>query len=257
MNIIKTVITAELPKPEMASSGLTRSKTSSSPRQVIATTSIGIHSRAKAVTAKTMMPMRRAISRLMRIPWSGARAGGSLPMRPLVLGTGRTLLAGPGVYPVPVEREGSRRAWRIVDAWSNRLFSCPLRARLASGLQHSGAAGGSGRGGSVDHRADALRVSQGHLGVADLQDEPRVMVHLESPSGQLLRTFDHPFPGGWEVGEERRYEIVVFQSALGPVLEAGDYGLAVGLYDLSGHRWPVATKGDREAATVRSIARPR
>jgi len=87
------------------------------------------------------------------------------------------------------------------------------------------------------------------------------MIHLLDRSGEILRTFDHPFPGGWQVGEERRYEVEIFQSALGPGLEPGEYGLSAGLYDAAGHRWPVeaagtTSAGDLRVATVAAVEPP-
>ncbi|MDH3744826.1 MAG: hypothetical protein OES47_06975 [Acidobacteriota bacterium] len=75
----------------------------------------------------------------------------------------------------------------------------------------------------------------------------RVFVHLMNSEGEVLRTFDHDFFGEWQVGQERTYDVELFQSALGPALENGVYELTAGLYDESGNRWPLETAGERIA----------
>ena len=77
----------------------------------------------------------------------------------------------------------------------------------------------------------------------DLEGELRVSLHLIA-GGELLRTFDHAFPGDWVPGEERAYEVAVFQSALAPPLAVGEYVLRAGLYDTAGHHWPVDGEGE-------------
>ena len=72
---------------------------------------------------------------------------------------------------------------------------------------------------------------------------PRVFVHLYDEPGNVLRTFDHPFPGDWVPGRRVRRELKLHQSALGPPLRAGRYSLSVGLYDAEGRRWPLAAAG--------------
>ena len=61
---------------------------------------------------------------------------------------------------------------------------------------------------------------------------PTVFLHLQDASGRVVRTFDHR-PPRWMPGEDLRYRVKLFQSALGPALEAGDYQLVAGLYDPS------------------------
>ena len=61
-NIIMTVTTAGLLKPEVASSGVINPKRSSSPEQTIAITAMFIHSRTKARMVKTMMASRIRMS---------------------------------------------------------------------------------------------------------------------------------------------------------------------------------------------------
>jgi len=69
----------------------------------------------------------------------------------------------------------------------------------------------------------------------------RVFVHLLDGDGEVARTFDHPFPGDWLPGEPVRYDIDLYQSALGDPLDAGSYDLIAGLYDEAGQRWPLDT----------------
>ncbi len=67
-----------------------------------------------------------------------------------------------------------------------------------------------------------------------------VFVHLLSGPGEVARTFDHPLPASWRVGQEIDDEVELYQSALGPPLAAGSYRLTVGLYDKSGRRWSLS-----------------
>ena len=60
-------MTAGLLKPEIASSGETKSNSSNRPRQQSAMTSIGIHSRTNAVMVKAMIPSSRIVSRSIGI----------------------------------------------------------------------------------------------------------------------------------------------------------------------------------------------
>lgn len=84
----------------------------------------------------------------------------------------------------------------------------------------------------------------------------RVFVHLLDPSGGVVRTFDHPFPGEWIPGKPIRYTLPLGLSALAPPPAPGRYRLVIGLYDAAGKRWEVATAGEeiahreRVAATV-------
>lgn len=81
--------------------------------------------------------------------------------------------------------------------------------------------------------------------LAELTGPLRVFVHLLDDQGRLTRTFDHPMPGGWAVGEEREDVVRLVQSALAPPLPPGEYELSVGLYDAEGHRWPIQVEGER------------
>lgn len=65
-------------------------------------------------------------------------------------------------------------------------------------------------------------------------------VHLKDDAGEVVRTFDHEVRGDWQVGEELRYELTLFQSVLAPGLAPGAYSVELGLYDpASGERWPL------------------
>ena len=70
-----------------------------------------------------------------------------------------------------------------------------------------------------------------------------VFVHLVDAEGTVLRTFDHPMPGGWAAGEVRTDPVPVYHSAIGPALAAGTYDLVVGVVDSEGERWPLHTDG--------------
>ena len=73
---------------------------------------------------------------------------------------------------------------------------------------------------------------------------PVVFVHLLGASPGVERTFDHPFPAAWRVGETTTYPIQLWQTALGPPLAPGSYRLSLGIYDpASGRRWPLAVDG--------------
>jgi len=75
-----------------------------------------------------------------------------------------------------------------------------------------------------------------------VQGELRVFVHLLDADGELVRTFDHRFPRGWEVGRPTSYPLELYQSALGEPLPAGGYRLTVGLHDAH-RRWTLETTG--------------
>ncbi len=82
-------------------------------------------------------------------------------------------------------------------------------------------------------------------------------VHLKNEAGEVVRTFDHEVRGDWQLGEELRYELTLFQSILAPGLAPGAYRVELGLYDpASGDRWPLQIEGhgveplDRQAYQV-------
>ncbi|HTQ81497.1 MAG TPA: hypothetical protein VMM92_15975 [Thermoanaerobaculia bacterium] len=73
---------------------------------------------------------------------------------------------------------------------------------------------------------------------------PTVFVHLRDRRGNLVRTFDHPFPHSFEEGSPASYDVRIFQSALAPPLPAGSYQLTLGLYgNKTGKRWALDVSG--------------
>jgi hypothetical protein len=104
--------------------------------------------------------------------------------------------------------------------------------------------------------AVALRLSWRLLEPLEPSDErPTVFVHLFDHPRSVARTFDHPFPEPWVVGDEVEYEIALYQSALGPPLPPGEYWVSVGLYSTDGRRWPVEADGDEVNDFERRVAR--
>lgn len=91
--------------------------------------------------------------------------------------------------------------------------------------------------------------------IQDVSGELRVFVHLLDDQGRLTRTFDHPLPGGWSVGEERRDMTRIYQSILAPPLPPGDYALSVGLYDEAGNRWPLEVEGEEVGRSEYRVAK--
>lgn len=91
--------------------------------------------------------------------------------------------------------------------------------------------------------------------LAGRTDTPLVFAHLLSEGGEVLRTFDHPYPDSWEIGRSRSYPLELWQSALNPPLPAGSYRLSLGLYESGGRRWPLDVEGeevdDREYVIAR------
>ena len=89
--------------------------------------------------------------------------------------------------------------------------------------------------------------------------QPLVFVHLLEQPGDVVRTFDHPLPKGWQPGDTIEYELELYQSALGPALPPGDYLLSVGLYDTEGMRWSLIVGGeevDRQEYLIGTITVP-
>lgn len=74
-------------------------------------------------------------------------------------------------------------------------------------------------------------------------ERPIVFVHLLGGDGELLRTFDLPFPGEWTPGERAVVPVRLWQSALAPPLPPGDYELTMGVVDAGGERPPLETAG--------------
>ncbi|MEM7481888.1 MAG: hypothetical protein AAF481_12000 [Acidobacteriota bacterium] len=80
---------------------------------------------------------------------------------------------------------------------------------------------------------------------ADVNAQPHAFVHLLDADGRLVRTFDHPLPAPWVVGETIEYDLVLSQSAMAPPLAAGTYDLVGGLYDpAAGERWALELDGE-------------
>lgn len=78
-----------------------------------------------------------------------------------------------------------------------------------------------------------------------LRGNLRVFVHVLDGGRRLLRTFDHPLPESWTPGRAQRYEIELYQSAIGESLPPGAYEMTFGLYDDGGKkRWPLAVDGE-------------
>jgi hypothetical protein len=91
------------------------------------------------------------------------------------------------------------------------------------------------------------------------EGDPLVFVHLLERPGQVLRTFDHPFPRRWHPGTPIRYDVALHQSALAPPLPPGRYKVTVGLYQARGGRWPLETAGqevDGREYAVAEVAVP-
>lgn len=69
--------------------------------------------------------------------------------------------------------------------------------------------------------------------------QPLVFLHLLDAKGQVLRTFDHPYPQHWVEGSPVSYDARLVQSALAPPLDPGRYRLSIGLFEPGGKRWPL------------------
>lgn len=69
---------------------------------------------------------------------------------------------------------------------------------------------------------------------------PIVFVHLLDAERDVVRTFDHPFPGTFKAGETATYSLALHQSALAPPLPPGEYRLTVGIVTPDGERWPMS-----------------
>jgi len=83
-----------------------------------------------------------------------------------------------------------------------------------------------------------------------------VFVHLLSDDGQLVRTFDHPLPSQWWIGDKAQSRFVVHLSGLADTLTSGRYRLTAGLYDTVrgkyaiDSRLPAAGRNEFEVAQV-------
>ena len=83
--------------------------------------------------------------------------------------------------------------------------------------------------------------------LAGLEGEPLVFVHLLDAEGNVERTFDHALPFDWQPGSSQSYDLTLFQSALAPPLESGEYRLSIGLYAADGQRWALTGSGEEVA----------
>lgn len=73
---------------------------------------------------------------------------------------------------------------------------------------------------------------------------PTVFVHLLNERDEVVRTFDHGFPGRWREGVPASYEIDLYQSTLAPPLPKGRYRLTLGLAGEGKQRWPLGGLGE-------------
>jgi len=78
----------------------------------------------------------------------------------------------------------------------------------------------------------------------EVSGDPLVFVHLLDGEGNVERTFDHDLPFDWQAGTKQSYEITLFQSALGPPMDSGEYRLSLGLYEAGGQRWTLSDSGE-------------
>lgn len=79
--------------------------------------------------------------------------------------------------------------------------------------------------------------------LGEVDGEPLVFLHLFDANGDMVRTFDHSFPGAWKAGGSETYTVPLYQSALAPPLDEGDYVLTAGLYDRENRRWALESAG--------------
>ncbi|MCB1055087.1 MAG: hypothetical protein KDD11_06190 [Acidobacteria bacterium] len=89
----------------------------------------------------------------------------------------------------------------------------------------------------------SLRLTWTPTRALDAGASVRVFLHLLDSDHELVRTFDHPFPGEWKVGEPVGDEVRLYQSALGPPLPPGAYTLTAGLHAADGERFPIEVEG--------------
>lgn len=73
---------------------------------------------------------------------------------------------------------------------------------------------------------------------------PTVFVHLLDERDEVVRTFDHAFPGRWREGVPTTYELDLYQSTLAPALPKGRYRLTLGLAGEGKQRWPLGGLGE-------------
>jgi hypothetical protein len=78
-----------------------------------------------------------------------------------------------------------------------------------------------------------------------IEGTPVVFVHVLDGGRKLLRTFDHPPPEAWTPGRVQRYELELYQSAIGEPLPPGVYEVTGGLYDHGTRkRWSLVVPGE-------------
>lgn len=77
-----------------------------------------------------------------------------------------------------------------------------------------------------------------------LTGTPTVFVHLLDERDEVVRTFDHAFPGRWREGVPTTYDIDLYQSTLSPALPQGRYRLTLGLAGEGKTRWPLGGLGE-------------
>lgn len=71
-----------------------------------------------------------------------------------------------------------------------------------------------------------------------------LFVHLVGSEG-VVRTFDQPLAGDWQVGRALVQEVRIFQSLVGPGLPAGEYQLTAGVTRGGRERLELATAGKK------------
>ena len=88
--------------------------------------------------------------------------------------------------------------------------------------------------------------------------EPIVFLHVSEKPNLPLRTFDHPFPRRWVVGEKVVYPLQVCQSLMAPLPTTAPTIVVAGLYDrMSGHRWPLETSSPASRKKEYTVAAAR
>jgi hypothetical protein len=116
---------------------------------------------------------------------------------------------------------------------------------------------------TVDNRR--LELPHGRMVPLELRWEPKkplgdgvtapiVFVHLIDAQGNVARTFDHPLPVRWRVGDAIRDRVPLYHSAIGPALPAGAYRLTFGLYDGKEKRFALAVEGGEELRRQEYVA---
>ena len=90
--------------------------------------------------------------------------------------------------------------------------------------------------------------------LADFSGDLLVFVHLLDAEGNVERTYDHPLPFAWRPGSSESYELMLYQSALAPPLDSGNYRLSLGLYEAGGQRWALSGAGEEVASLEYHLA---